>query len=164
MGRYPEAFAAFEAGKARLREVSGQSYHQAYAQQHNARLARFFSAARLAALPRATRRADVAQPLFVLGFPRSGTTLLEQTLTAHPRIVAGDELPYISEITQLMPRLLDSPLNYPEALSQLWMGDHREDLDNLRDYYLRKVAQLGIVPAGAAWSPTRCPSMRWIWG
>ncbi len=68
MGRYPEAFAAFEAGKTRLREVSGQTYRQAYAQQHAARLTKFFTAERLAALPRATRRADVAQPLFVLGF------------------------------------------------------------------------------------------------
>ena len=45
-----------------------------------------------------------------------------------------------------MPRLLESPLGYPEALAELWMGDHREDLDNLRDHYLRRVAQLGIVP------------------
>ena len=83
--------------------------------------------------------------------------LLEQTLTAHPRIAAGDELPFIAEITQLMPRLLDSPLNYPEALSELWMADHREDLDNLRDYYLRKVAQLGIVHPGAAWFTDKMP-------
>jgi len=60
-----------------------------------------------------------------------------------------DELPFIVEIAELMPRLLDSPLGYPEALAELWMADHREDLDNLRDHYLRKVAQLGVVPDGA---------------
>ena len=156
-GRYAEAFDAFVAGKARLREVSGHSYRQAYAQQHAQRLQGFFTAQRLAALPRATRRHDTAQPLFVLGFPRSGTTLLEQSLTAHPRIAAGDELPFIGEITQLMPRLLDSPLTYPEALAELWMGDHREDLDNLRDHYLRKVAQLGVVPNEAAWFTDKMP-------
>lgn len=157
MGRYEEAFAAFEAGKARLREVSKHSYNEARAQQMSARLTNFFTVSRLATLPRATRRSDVAQPLFILGFPRSGTTLLEQTLSAHPRIVAADELPYIAEITQLMPRLLDSPLSYPDALAELWMGDHRGDLDNLRDYYLQKVAQLGIVPAGAAWFTDKMP-------
>jgi hypothetical protein len=157
MGRYDEAFAAFEAGKKRLREVSGRSYLDQHAQRLTTRLKNFFTARRLATLPRATRRTDVAQPLFVMGFPRSGTTLLEQTLTAHPRIAAGDELPVIAEITNLMPRLLDSPLAYPEALAELWMGDHREDLDNLRDYYLRKVAQLGIVPEGAAWFTDKMP-------
>jgi tetratricopeptide (TPR) repeat protein len=157
MGRYPEAFAAFDAGKQRLREVSKQTYLDTQAQQHAARLRSFFVAKRLRTLPQATRRGDVAQPLFVLGFPRSGTTLLEQTLSSHPRIVAGDELPLITEITQLIPRMLESPLPYPEALSELWMGDHREDLDTLRDYYLRKVAQLGIVGAGAAWFTDKMP-------
>jgi tetratricopeptide (TPR) repeat protein len=157
MGRYEEAFAAFDAGRKRLREVSGQSYLQAHAEQLVARLKNFFVAKRLATLPRAARRTDVAQPLFVLGFPRSGTTLLEQTLSAHPRIAAGDELPFIAEIAELMPRLLESPLAYPEALAELWMGDHREDLNNLRDHYLRKVAQLGIVPQGADWFTDKMP-------
>ena len=157
MGRYEEAFAAFDAGRKRLREVSGQSYLQAHAEQLVTRLKNFFVAKRLATLPRAARRTDVAQPLFVLGFPRSGTTLLEQTLSAHPRIAAADELPFIAEIAELMPRLLESPLSYPEALAELWMADHREDLNNLRDHYLRKVAQLGIMPPGAAWFTDKMP-------
>jgi tetratricopeptide (TPR) repeat protein len=157
LGRYEEAFAAFEAGKERLRQVSGQSYLDVYAQSSAARLQNFFTAKRLATLPRASRRTDMAQPLFVLGFPRSGTTLLEQTLSAHPHIAAGDELPFIAEIAELMPRLLESPLVYPDALAELWMGDHREDLDNLRDHYLRRVVKLGIVPKGAAWFTDKMP-------
>ena len=157
MARYDEAFAAFTEGKRRLREVSGHAYAQAYAAHHAARLKGFFTRQRLRTLPRAGVRQDVAQPIFVVGFPRSGTTLLEQTLTAHPRIAAGDELPFIAELTNLMPRMLDSPLSYPEALAELWMADHRDDLDNLRDHYLRKVAQLGIVPPGAAWFTDKMP-------
>jgi tetratricopeptide (TPR) repeat protein len=157
MGRYEEAFAAFDAGRQRLREVSGHSYLETHAQQLTTRLKNFFVAKRLATLPRAARRSDVAQPLFVLGFPRSGTTLLEQTLSAHPRIAAGDELPFINEIAELMPRLLESPLAYPDALAELWMGDHREDLDDLRDHYLHRVAQLGIVSQSAAWFTDKMP-------
>jgi tetratricopeptide (TPR) repeat protein len=157
MGRYETAFASFVEGKARLREVSGQAYLAEHASQMAGRLRGFFVAKRLRTLPRAGTRLDVAQPLFVLGFPRSGTTLVEQTLTAHPRIAAGDELPIVHEITNLMPRMMESPLGYPEALAELWMGDHRDDLDNLRDHYLRKVAQLGIVPQGAAWFTDKMP-------
>jgi tetratricopeptide (TPR) repeat protein len=157
MGRYEEAFAAFDAGRQRLREVSGHSYLETHAQQLTTRLKNFFITKRLATLLRAARRSDVAQPLFVLGFPRSGTTLLEQTLSAHPRIAAGDELPFINEIAELMPRLLESPLAYPDALAELWMGDHREDLDDLRDHYLHRVAQLGIVPQAAAWFTDKMP-------
>jgi tetratricopeptide (TPR) repeat protein len=155
--RYEEAFAAFDSGKQRLREISGQSYLDAQAQQLAARLKNFFTAKRLATLPRARLRLDVAQPIFVLGFPRSGTTLLEQTLSAHPRIAAGDELPFIAEIAELMPRLLESPLAYPDALAELWIGDHRDDLNNLRDHYMRRVGELGIVSTGSAWFTDKMP-------
>ena len=34
-------------------------------------------------------------PIFVVAFPRSGTTLLEQTLDAHPRLRSMDEQPFV---------------------------------------------------------------------
>jgi len=34
-------------------------------------------------------------PIFVLGMPRSGTTLVEQLLAAHPEVAAGGELDYV---------------------------------------------------------------------
>jgi len=36
--------------------------------------------------------ADDETPLLIIGMPRSGTTLVEQILSSHPRIVAGGEL------------------------------------------------------------------------
>ena len=149
MNRYDDAFTAFTDGKRIARELSGHQYLDAQADNLIGRLGSFFTAGRLQTLPRATVRTDVPQPIFVLGFPRSGTTLMEQTLSAHPHIVAGDELPLINDLTGLMPRMLNSPLGYPEALAELWMGDQREALDNLRDYYLQKVAQMGILTPGA---------------
>ena len=156
-GRHDEAFAAFTEGKRLARELSGHQYLDAAAENLIGRLGGFFTAARMETLPRATVRSDVAQPIFVLGFPRSGTTLMEQTLSAHPRIVAGDELPLIADLTGLLPRMLGSPLNYPEALTELWMGDQREGLDNLRDYYLQKVTQMGILTPGARWFTDKMP-------
>jgi len=97
------------------------------------------------------------QPIFIIGFPRSGTTLIEQTLTVHPRISAGDELPYISDITSIMPRLLASPLNYPEALAELWMGDQLDGLNELRDYYLNRAAKAGIFKDGADFFTDKMP-------
>jgi tetratricopeptide (TPR) repeat protein len=157
MGRYDDAFTAFSDGKRVARELSGHQYMDAVAENLLNRLGGFFTAGRLQTLPRATVRNDVAQPIFVLGFPRSGTTLMEQTLSAHPRIVAGDELPLINDLTGLMPRMLNSPLGYPEALAELWMGDQREGLDNLRDYYLQKVGQMHILTPEAAWFTDKMP-------
>ena len=58
--------------------------------------------------------------------------------------------------------MLNSPLAYPEALADLWLGDKVEALDNLRDYYLQRARQLGATARARAGSPTRCRSTRRI--
>ena len=156
LGRHDEAFAAWTAGKALLRRLSGQSYDEAGAASLVARLRGFFTRRRLATLPRAPQRGEVPLPLFILGFPRSGTTLTEQMLCAHGSIAAGGELPLIGEIAEWMPRLLHAPLTYPEALSELWMGDRAEGLADLRDHYLRRLSRRGIA-AGATYVTDKMP-------
>jgi tetratricopeptide (TPR) repeat protein len=157
LDRHDEAWAAFVEAKRLARELTGNAYMDQLAGDAVARLRGFFVAGRLALLPRAGVRTDVPQPVFVLGFPRSGTTLVEQTLSAHPMISAGDELPLINDITNIMPRMLNSPLQYPEALAELWMGDQRDGLDNLRDYYLQKAAQMEVAEPGATWFTDKMP-------
>jgi tetratricopeptide (TPR) repeat protein len=157
MGRYDEAFAAFVDGKRKNVEQSGVVYLADHASQLVERLKAFFSASRLRIVPRAKPIEKGPQPLFIVGFPRSGTTMVEQTLSAHPKISAGDELPFVNDITHVMPRMLNSPLAYPEALADLWMGDQREGLDNLRDYYLQRARQLDIVQPGSTWFTDKMP-------
>jgi hypothetical protein len=83
--------------------------------------------------------------------------MIEQSLSAHPQIGAGDELPIVNELTGLIPRMLMSPLAYPEALAELWLGDQAEGLDNLRDYYLQRARQLGACRKGARWFTDKMP-------
>jgi tetratricopeptide (TPR) repeat protein len=158
MGRFAEAFAAFDEGKRRLREATGQAYQAEAALELASRLKRFFTAKRLALLPRAGVAAG-PQPIFILGFPRSGTTMVEQTLSAHPAIAAGDELTIINDLAVLAPGMLSSPFRYPEALADLWFGDRREGLDNLRDFYLQRVRQQGVLQPrpDALWFTDKMP-------
>jgi tetratricopeptide (TPR) repeat protein len=60
-------------------------------------------------------------PIFVLGMPRAGSTLLEQMLASHPAIEGTAELPYIPQIAHelIAERWTDAPLPYPEILSRL---------------------------------------------
>jgi hypothetical protein len=37
-------------------------------------------------------------PVFVLGMPRSGTTLIEQILASHPSVAGAGELPYLPDL------------------------------------------------------------------
>jgi tetratricopeptide (TPR) repeat protein len=159
LGRYDEAFAAYQAGKKLARDSTGKGYLAEPAQDLVRRLTSFFIAKRIGFTPRATVADATPQPIFILGFPRAGTTLVEQTLSAHPNIRAGDELPMVNDITQIMPRVLNSPLGYPEALAELWMGDQRHGLDTLRDYYFQRARQLGAIdPAEPApWFTDKMP-------
>jgi tetratricopeptide (TPR) repeat protein len=65
--------------------------------------------------------ADTRAPIFVLGMPRAGSTLLEQMLASHPEIEGTAELPYIPQIAHelLAERWTDAPVPYPEILSHL---------------------------------------------
>lgn len=144
LGRHDEAFAAFAAGKALLRQA-GRRYGEAAAVDLIARLAAFFVAPRLRLMQRPDKPAAGPQPVFIAGAPRSGTTLVEQILSCHPAIAAGDELPSLGAVVRALPQTLGSPLGYPEALSELWMGDQRDGLERLRDAYLRHACKL--VPA-----------------
>ena len=67
-----------------------------------------FDAARLSGGPRAAN-ADPA-PVFIVGTPRSGTTLTEQVLAAHAQVHGSGEL---ANLTQMIGRLAGPPLLAP---------------------------------------------------
>ena len=52
-------------------------------------------------------------PIFILGMPRSGTTLLEQVLSSHSKIHGAGELIYLPQITWLLRNKL---LKIPKSL------------------------------------------------
>jgi tetratricopeptide (TPR) repeat protein len=156
LGRYDEAFAAFAKFKQRLRE-HGHGYRAEEAKKQVEALKGFFTASRSAMLPRAGRRNGTPQPIFIVGFPRSGTTLVEQTLTAHGRIAAGDELRLIHEIADRSQMMLGSPGRYPLSLSELWIGDRAGLVETLRDDYLNEALRIGAADPGKRWFTDKMP-------
>lgn len=83
--------------------------------------------------------ADVS-PIFIVGFPRSGTTMLEQMLDAHPGYVSMDEQLVLHHCIKGMQA---AGLNYPFQLDQM---DDRM-LEQLRAEYWKEVAR--IMPVAA---------------
>lgn len=69
-----------------------------------------------------------ASPVFIVAFPRSGTTLLEQMLDAHPSLVTMDEQPFLQ---QAIDRITDLGIEYPAALAGLTAGQ----LAGIREHY-----------------------------
>jgi len=62
-------------------------------------------------------RASDRTPVFVVGMPRSGTTLTEQILCSHPDIFGAGELDLMSRLSRLIPRVIKNGSPYPQCLS-----------------------------------------------
>ena len=149
LGRHGEAWSDWVAGKARLAERAGRHYDAEQVRSEAHRFAAFFSSD-AAALPRAKRRRDVPQPIFIIGFPRSGTTLTEQILASHSAIVARGELPFGAELGDLAEGVAD-PL--PQGLRSA-----SELPQRMRDFYLERADRCGLLRAGAIYFTDKMPT------
>lgn len=61
-------------------------------------------------------------PIFIIGLPRSGTSLLEQILSAHSQIHGCGELKHVTTLIQEMPRT-QANWNYPHTMANLTPDD-----------------------------------------
>lgn len=59
------------------------------------------------------------QPVFIVGMPRSGTSLIEQILASHPQVFGGGERHEISSLAQKLPFMEGVHGVYPECLADL---------------------------------------------
>jgi tetratricopeptide (TPR) repeat protein len=110
LGLPQRALAGFTEGKRWARQ--GQPAHDRAACERDFAALREAFAAPLSSAPR-DQTARGAQPLFICGMFRSGSTLVEQVLAAHPSMIAGGELEWLQ-------RLVAGPLApFPQRFSQL---------------------------------------------
>ena len=131
--RYDEAFVHARLAK----EIVRPFYDPAIAAAKFAACIEYFSPERLRSLPRSSHGSD--RPVFVVGMPRSGTSLVEQILASHPAIFGAGELTLLS-------RLLQAPANsawtekdpYPTCFDHLSLLKANE----LADDYLKTVERL----------------------
>ena len=115
-GRYEEAFAHFSAGKRAL----AQAQHASTADKDSfyamvSQLKDCFTRDRVSQWQTLPANQD-AEPVFLIGFPRSGTTLLDQILDSHPAIEVIEERPVLSKLRD---RIEGLPGGYPAALANL---------------------------------------------
>jgi tetratricopeptide (TPR) repeat protein len=62
---------------------------------------------------------DDATPIFIVGMPRSGTTLVEQIIASHPQIHAGGEVARLQYIAQSLMAESDGDVCYPRDVAAM---------------------------------------------
>ncbi|WP_206950965.1 tetratricopeptide repeat-containing sulfotransferase family protein [Trinickia acidisoli] len=127
IGEPVRAFAHLDEGN-RLKRAS-LDYDSAATGQWMACIAQAFAAERYAALPRATEPSEL--PVFVVGMPRSGTTLIEQIVSSHPQVTGAGELSAL--------RLsIENGGHFPDGVSTMTV----EDAGRIGQDYLRRIMPL----------------------
>jgi len=116
-GRYEAAFAQYRRGNALRRAETpyDAAANRAFVERLIAIVTPDFLAARAGA------GCPAPDPIFVVGLPRSGSTLVEQILASHSAVEGASELPDLTRIARQLGQA-GSRLEgaaYPEALSEL---------------------------------------------
>jgi tetratricopeptide (TPR) repeat protein len=144
LGRSAEAFQAFSRGKAALRAFYADRAASRESEVGKLqRLAAWFGAAdaaRWRAAPAALAPSAARAHAFLVGFPRSGTTLLEQALAGNPEVTALEEPPTLAEA-------YDAFLATPAGLARL-AALSAEEAEHWRGVYWRVVAECGAAVNG----------------
>jgi tetratricopeptide (TPR) repeat protein len=94
-------------------------------------------------------------PIFVLGMPRSGTTMVERILTSHPAVQGGGESGAIEHAADHLQRNLNAAAPYPECVADL----DRDTASALAAAYIGQFDDLG----GATHVTDKMPdNFRWL--
>lgn len=110
--RYDQAFAHFQQSNAlKVGSFDLSRYEQAISQ-----LIATFSPDFLSSAPRS--QCDSRLPVFIVGMPRSGTSLLEQVLASHPQVFGAGELSDIQLLAAAFAKRHD-PLKYPQCMGSV---------------------------------------------
>jgi len=137
--RVAEAFVAYGQSKQVLREAYAPYMAKVESvRARETRLAEYFRRADLAGW-RGTAAASERTHVFLVGFPRSGTTLLGQVLASHPDVQTMEERTCLMDSAAAFFGS-DNDLDRLAALAE-------SDLDVWRARYWERVAESGMVPS-----------------
>jgi tetratricopeptide (TPR) repeat protein len=151
LGRFAEAWSDWTKGKAELAKRAGRHYAADHVNAQADRLSHFLDSSDTTHGRWATPRRHLPQPIFIIGFPRSGTTLVEQILASHSAIRAGGELPFGHELREYA---LATAGNDLAVAAPLWKANCAEHLRNL---YLARAETRGLLAKGASYFTDKMP-------
>ena len=143
LGRYDDAWRVLtEAHASQVQSIQRQSPQWALrALPDMSVTALGCDAADVAAWDHSGAPSTAESPVFVVGFPRSGTTLLELALDAHPQLKSMDEQRFVQDA---LDELVAAGADYPQRLRDV----SREALDRVRASYWERVAKkVKLAPA-----------------
>ena len=131
-GEYEKAFSHIKIGNDLRKNRFDPGKHH----QFISALIQVYEATALSDLPHAANSSR--RPIFIVGMPRSGTSLVEQILASHPMVYGAGELDEINQIVTSMSAVTPAQKDYPFCVPELT----QETVDTLAGNYLTRLDQL----------------------
>lgn len=134
-GRYEQAFEQYRSGNELKRNLI--DFDAGRVRTHVSSLIEYFSAERICEF--AERVGSPSElPVFVVGMPRSGTTLVEQILASHPDVHGAGELPHVEQLVTRMPAMASPRAAWPHCLDRI----DDEELQRLASEHVDRLREL----------------------
>lgn len=142
-GDYKDAYKAFLDSKAASQEIAKQApFDKSYYLDRVSKNKAWFNLDRVAMFPSVDMSNKVENknpPVFFVGFPRSGTTLVEQILSSNPSIETTGEEPLLTDLIQFAKNEMKLTKEYPGFLAE---DLSPESLGMLRNEYINNLKGL----------------------
>jgi tetratricopeptide (TPR) repeat protein len=133
MGQYDQAFLHATLGNTLKRPA----YDPKATSDAFDRITRYFTRARISTFPRSSLKNE--KPVFIVGMPRSGTSLVEQILASHPQVHGAGEVNFMQNAFLATLGTTSATENdFPQCLDRL----PADDLDRLAEVYLKPLTAL----------------------
>ncbi len=139
-GKYDEAFCAFHTGnqiQQKLGEEFGILFDLELHRRNTDECIAFFDASYFDKPP--PGGVDSELPIFVIGMPRCGSTLVEQIIASHPNAATAGELPEIGRLVQELSKTHHHDDAFPHCLSNV----DAQTIHDLASQYLSNLSKHG---------------------
>ncbi len=134
---YPRAFEHYHKANALKPYHFDADKHDQYVQQ----IMTTFGRDAMGRLSRGLNPSD--RPIFIVGMPRSGTTLIEQIISAHPQISGGGELHDLMRLANLMHKLHPGARAFPQGAADV----DQARIDHWASEYLARLEKISHAAA-----------------
>ena len=141
LGEYDDAFEIINDGNNRLEALYKPQQNESDVDKYRFELEQYKGAYNLNGIDTWSDISQISEPLkliFLMGFPRSGTTLTEQVLESHEDVVATHELPALPRLIRNIDVTIGSKFKYPDDVSTL----DKKDISLLRSAYIDEMEGL----------------------
>ncbi|MDR3632830.1 MAG: sulfotransferase [Isosphaeraceae bacterium] len=134
LGLWDQAFLHFRAGN----ELVEHRYNRRQLARYTDARIRAFTKEVIASIRERSPETNGANLIFVVGMPRSGTSLVEQILSSLPDVHGGGETLELPGLVGRLPSLLGTKEAYPRCLARI----DRAAIGRISDDYLSRISRL----------------------